>query len=692
VNAKGLFQNIVKRWQLKVWSRLSEGVRAIAIASLIVSGSLLGLRVLGALQFLELRAYDQMTRLRPQQQTDNRLLVVTINDMDLKQQGQSSLSDQIYAEVLANLEQHNPVAIGLDIYRDVPQEPGHDVLHRQLQSPKVIGITKLGNTEETTIPPPPGMTDEQIGFNDLVVDRDGVVRRNLLFSKPEREERNLYSFSLRLALKYLAEQDPQILPQASPKNPDYLQLGNEVFKLLTPTSGGYQNLDNSGSQILLNYRSDHNSRRSAVQQISLSEVLQNSAPLESLVEGRIILIGNVAESGKDLFHTPYTAEKANDGIARGSSENDHQMPGVIIHAQMVSQFLDAATGHRPLISFWSDGAEGLWIILWAIAGGTLGWSVRNTIKLSLGGITLFTLLGGSSAGLFIMGYVWVPVVTPALATVFTSGLLVAYRAQRADCQEKMMISLLGQNTSPEIADALWKNRGRLVKSGQLPGQQVIATMLFTDLKNFSTVAEQMPPERLLDWLNEYLSIMTQEVQTFHGIINKFTGDGLLAVFGVPMAHEHPSEISKDAQNAVSCAVGMGCRLNELNQDWKKRGLPTVAMRIGIFTGRIVVGSLGGKEFQEYGVIGDSVNIAAYLESCKKESQENLCRILIAQETLDHLDGEFEVVHWGPMALKGRQEKVNVYQVTGYKKGASIGRAPSQVGSRMNSSTILGQAP
>lgn len=139
---------------------------------------------------------------------------------------------------------------------------------------------------------------------------------------------------------------------------------------------------------------------------------------------------------------------------------------------------------------------------------------------------------------------------------------------------------------------------------------------------------------------------------------------MLAVFGVPIPRTTPEEIAEDARLAVSCALAISACLPALNQNWIDRGLPPAKMRVGIFTGQIMVGSLGGKTRLEYGVIGDSVNIAARLESCEKDRQEDTCRILIAEETLVHLEGKFEVESWGALPLKGRHQKVNVYRVLG----------------------------
>jgi adenylate cyclase len=175
-----------------------------------------------------------------------------------------------------------------------------------------------------------------------------------------------------------------------------------------------------------------------------------------------------------------------------------------------------------------------------------------------------------------------------------------------------------------------------------------------------------PPEQLLDWLNEYLSAMAEAIQAHHGIINKFTGDGLLAVFGVPIARDTPAAIAQDAQNSVHCALAMADRLDRLNRDRQRQGLPLLQMRVGIFTGPVVVGSLGGQTRMEYGIIGDSVNIASRLESFDKTRQPTPCRILIGHDTLLHLQDRFQVEDWGALTLKGRQTPVQVYRVIGLK--------------------------
>ncbi len=624
----------------------------VVIVGIAVTSLLLGARQLGWLQPLELEAYDLMVRLRSDESADSRLLVVGITEQDIHSLKQYPISDRLLAKALGKLEQYKPTAIGVDLARNVPIGLGHSELVTRFKSPKIIGITNIGNTDAETVPPPPGISEERIGFSDMLIDPDNIVRRNLIYA-PINETTTLYSFSLRLALAYLGKKG--ISPQLTKAH--NLQLDNTIFQWLALNSGGYQTIDDAGYQILLNYRSPHQ----AVRQVSLSQVLNGQID-PSWVKGKIVLIGATAPTAKDLYYTPYS--RAETGMPR--------MPGVVIHAQMTSQILSAVLDNRPLFWYWSEGVEVLWIIFWSCIGGILVVRTQNLFLLGLSSVGGLGILCGLTASLFIQGG-WIPPAAPAMAMIITGITVGIYQRQVLRRQEQMVMKLLGQQTSPKIAKALWNERDRLLHSGVLPGQTVTATMLLTDIKGFSTIAERTPPDAVMAWLNEYLPLMAQEVLSHQGIVNKFTGDGLFAVFGVPVPATNEAAVAEDARHAVACALAMGDRLQELNRDWKSRGLPVIQMRVGIFTGSVMVGSLGGKERLEYGVIGDSVNIAARLESCDKDRQVTDCRVLIAHETLVYLQDEFQVEAWGAMQLKGKQRTVDVYRVIGRKlENRSIG--------------------
>ncbi len=629
----------------KLASKLDlPGLIVVATSTLAVAACVLGIRHVGLLQTLELKAYDQMVRLRPSLGEDSRVVILAITEDDIKRYG-VTLTDELMATVLERLQRYEPSAIGIDIYRDLPQPPGTAELKKQLQAPNVMAITKLPSDEEPLgIPAPADIDRAQVGFNDVVTDSDGVVRRSLI--QGTLNEVDISSFALQLAVAHLGKEN--LFPQQDELDTDRVTWGKAVFKPLRKDSGSYQTLDADGYQILLNYRS----ARDSFPRITLTQLMYRQVNPAS-IKGKIVLIGNTSISTKDSFFTPYSA------VARDNAK----MYGVEIHAQMVSQLLDAVSGDRPPFWFWAEWAEVLWIFGWALTGGTLAWWLRQPLVLAVGGLTAVGIIVGTGYGSFLQNS-WIPIVAPVIASVLTSGVVVSSRAQQAQRQQQMVMTLLGQNTSPEIAAALWESRDSLLESGMLPGQAMIATMLFTDIKDFSTISEQMTPQELLLWLNEYLSTMTQEIQAQHGIVNKFIGDGIMAIFGVPIPRTDPAAIAEDARCAINSAIAMGERLKQLNQDWLQRQLPAVNIRAGIYTGMVVAGSIGGKERMEYGVIGDSVNIASRLESCAKDRHQDFCRILIAQETYNYIQGEFEVEPWGPMSLKGKHKTVEVYRVLG----------------------------
>jgi len=634
--------------QKQLWDKqkthILPGLQVISLTSLTIAALVIGAKQLGWLQPLELKAFDRMVRLQANRPPDERLLIVEITEQDIQTIARTTPNDATLAEVLRNLQQHDPRVIGLDLHRDVPQEPGTAQLQEQLRSPRLIAITKLGESTDA-VPPPPNVEPERVGFNDIPVDEDGIVRRSLLFASTE--DGTYFSFALRLALAYLEPQG--IVPKPSSDDAAIMRLGTAQFPPLEQSSGAYERLDARGYQLLLRYRS----RREVARMVSLSQVLNQEVPAD-WIRDRIVLIGTTAPSAKDLFYTPFSA----------GEQQEHQMAGVVLHAQMASQIMSAALDEGELFRFWNAPQEWLWILLWSGLAGSMAWLVRHPVVLGLSGAGLLVILVGSCVVIF-QQQQWVPTVAPAIAALMTIGTVVANRAQQAHQQQKMVMTLLGQNTSPEIANALWQSRDSLLESGKLPGKRLVATMLFTDIRGFSRISEQMDAESLLLWLNEYLEAMTEEIQRHQGIINKFTGDGLLAVFGVPMPRLEEREVDEDAYRAVSCALSMRDRLKLLNQGWQTRGMPEVEMRVGIFTGPVVVGSLGGRDRMEYGVIGDSVNTASRLESCIKERQADTCRILIAEQTLVHIKEHFEVEDWGPMALHGKEQLINIYRVLGY---------------------------
>ncbi|NES23712.1 MAG: CHASE2 domain-containing protein, partial [Symploca sp. SIO3E6] len=389
-----------------VWRNITTKTKKIdlILASLLFTSLLLGVRQLGWLQPLELLAFDLMVRIRTEEEPDPRLLVVGITEQDIEALGQYPISDEVLAQALAKLSQHQPKVIGLDLARNIPIEPGYQSLVTQLQNPKILGITFIGNNALESVPPPPEITEERIGYSDVLLDPDGVARRNSMYTSTDTT--NILSLSLKLAIAYLASQNISLELTASQE----LQLGNTVFKPLLANSGGYQQIDDGDYQILLNYRSADNVAR----QVTLQQVLKGQIE-PSWVKDKIVLIGITAPTVNDLFDTPYSVAKTGNA----------QLPGVMLHAQMVSQILGAVLDNRPLFWYWSEWLELSWIALWSLLGGVLVARSRHPLLLLLSGIAGVGCLWVCGILLLLEGG-WIPVFAPTLSFLLTGIIVGAY--------------------------------------------------------------------------------------------------------------------------------------------------------------------------------------------------------------------------------------------------------------------------
>ncbi len=445
----------------RAWNPLAVGL----LTSLILTIGIVGLRQLGALQSLELWTYDRFIQWRPDQGADPRLLVVTITEEDLQRQKQYPLTDQVINELLGKLEAQNPKVIGLDIYRDLPVEPGHGALMARLRtSNKIVVVTKIPGVNDPGVPPPSGMPEDTVGFSDIVVDPGGITRRTLLYLVADGKDS--YSFPLVVTLQYLADQG--IFLERNPINPDYLQLKDSVLAPLDANAGGYQSADVRGYQMLINYRS----LSQVARQVTLTEVLENKVD-PALIKDRIVLIGGTAESIKDLFYTPYSS----------SQQQLQKMPGVLIQAQIVSQFLGAVLDNRPPLWYWNDRLELLWIALWAIVGGLIAWRAPSLPILGMTTLGAMTVLV-SSCFLLFLTQGWIPVVPPLLALVVTVSLarLVIYQvpqpmepqpltmaATRATESRTLSLRTLARTAQTSIPNARYIGQGNRYRLAQKLG-------------------------------------------------------------------------------------------------------------------------------------------------------------------------------------------------------------------------------
>jgi adenylate cyclase len=260
---------------------------------------------------------------------------------------------------------------------------------------------------------------------------------------------------------------------------------------------------------------------------------------------------------------------------------------------------------------------------------------------------------------------WAPVVPSAMAFMVSGSLMAVCMFHQQKAQKDLLMRLFSSHVSGDVAEELWERKDEFMRGGRPRSQELTATVLFSDIRGFTSMSEGMEFQTLVDWLNAYMETMAKEITAHHGILSKYMGDGIMAVFGIPVPRTRESEVREDAVNAVCCAIGMGESLKRLNKTWADQGQPEARIRIGIQTGPVTVGCIGPSNRLEYAVIGETVNIASRLETVRRDSDpESMYRILIGGTTRQYLGDLFHLAKLMPVPLKGLRQMVDIYKVLG----------------------------
>src|SRR5919199_546704 len=391
------------------------------------------LRLTGLLQGMEWTMLDRCFQARPPAAIDPRIVMITIDEPDIQQIGQFPLPDRVLVQALQPLKSYKPRVIGLDLYRDLPVEPGYQELAQLFKTtPNLIGIEKIVGSQ---IAPSPVLAQlGQVGFADLVLDGDGKVRRALLSVRAPDTKLSL-NLGLRLALRYLEAEG--ITPQPFPNHPHQLQLGKGVLTPFDANHGGYVRADAGGYQILLNFHGT----QEQFQTFSMTDLLTNRIPPQK-VYGRVVLIGSTAESINDLFQTPYSSRLFGP---------PKPMAGVTIHANVASQIMSAALEGRPMLRVWSEAVEGLWILLWSGLAAALSWQVKCPKSIVLAVALACAGLTGIAYLAFLQGW-WIPVVPAKIGVVVAATALPIVTTRRLEkIQLRQTVKLLVAITKEQPA-------------------------------------------------------------------------------------------------------------------------------------------------------------------------------------------------------------------------------------------------
>lgn len=609
------------------------------IASLItlaVASGVLAARENGVFKQPELWVYDSLMRSHLNEPPDRRIVIVEISEADI-QKLRWPFSDRIFAKLINQIAIAKPAAIAIDKYLDIPVLEGRAELVAAIKNAGNVINAKFIATVAGRSGVDPASDLEPIsryGYVNLPIDKGAIVRRAAIVG-------DTGSFALEIANLYLQKLHNKQIEF----NPTAIQFkaGNQVIPRLTANYGAYRQQDDSGYQMMIRYRGNVR----FFEHIQVSDVLDGKVASEKLRD-RIVMIGVTAQSLKDSYPVPVTVD-------------DDVMYGLEIHANIVSQLISATLDNRPFIQVWSNDLENLWILIWILVGGGIATFIPSAFK----NMGLFVILVSSLIGFSYFAFaqfLWTPLFPALIGFLVANVTVTAYQLAIQQSERKILMGLFSRHVSKELVDIIWTNREQFMQEGRITGQEVYVTVLFTDMRNFSTAAEAQAPGETLNWLNNYLGTIANEVLAHGGMVDKYIGDAVMAVFGVPIPHSNENERTKDAQAAVTAALAIAKKLEEMNEVWQSQGMPPVSTGIGINSGVVIAGSLGSAERLEYSVLGDTVNVAARLESFNKEVDGGVHHILISEETKRRLNDSFTTEFVCKYALKGKTKETEIYRV------------------------------
>ncbi|MCL4798432.1 MAG: adenylate/guanylate cyclase domain-containing protein [Burkholderiales bacterium] len=413
------------------------------------------------------------------------------------------------------------------------------------------------------------------GHFNPVVDEDGVVRRVPMLAQYQGR----YYEPLALALVRMLLDFPPVEPGYPPdrfmsrtySGLEWLAVG----KLRVPVD--------ENAAALVPFRGDARS----FPYLSLVDVFLDRVPAERL-RGRIALVGTSAPGLVDLRATPV----------------NRAYPGVEVHANLIAGMLDGTIKGRPAYVL---GAEVVLLLAGGLALAVL-LPLLSPLRATLAAGAALAGYAGLNLGVWQTADIALPLASSLLMTVAMFALNMSYGYFVESRAKRQFTELFGQYVPPELVDQMARDPGKY----SMEGRSEELTVLFSDIRGFTSIAEGMEPKELSQLLNEYLTEMTRVIGEHRGTLDKYIGDAIMAFWGAPVAEP------RHAERAVAAAVAMQAALGPLNERFRARGWPDLKIGIGINTGPMRVGDMGSRSRKAYTVLGDAVNLASRLEGLTKQ--------------------------------------------------------------------------
>ena len=604
---------------------------AIKLGLAILVGSLMSLALLnGLLRPLELQSGDLLFRLKPDT-TAKWTVLVAIDDRslaELRSKGRFyNWPRDLHAKVTDNLKAAGARIIAWDVLFDAPAEGDSALVDSIRQAGNVI-LAEVGD-QATRLPAAPGQPHRYgaaieplpafrdaamgVGHANVIPDTDGVIRSTPLVVRVDDEQ--VPALPMLLAARFL-------------RRPQVFEAPIQDGKL--PFAGREIPLDDEG-KLWIGYLGDSSkvTNPPTFPTISYVDALNNSFSPD-LVRSKAVVVGITGSAFGDDYWTP---------ISRSS-----KMDGVEIQANAFETIMRPELFIRPAGQQTTIGLTYLAALVPAMALLLL----HPLPALLLGIVAAFGYLAVAVTAVDYWQLILdlpFPILTLGLSYVA----ILLYRVVFEQAQQRALKGAMSQYLSPAIMEEVARDPSAL----RLGGEKRDMTVLFSDVRGFTSLSEQMEPERLVHLLNVYLTRMSDVIFRHQGTIDKYMGDAIMAFWGAPkLQPDH-------ARRACLAALDMMAELGQLNKEFEQQGIPRLNIGIGLNTGPMSVGNMGSARRFDYTVMGDAVNLGSRLEGLNKEYGTN---VILSETTLAQAGADVRARFLDLVAVKGKQEPAAVYEL------------------------------
>ena len=596
-------------------ARLSNQLRPYLVG-IAAAAATLGLILFGASERWELLWFDQLFELRGMRPPTAPIVIVTIDESTFAELNlQWPFPRALHGKLIDRIAADRPLAIGIDVLFDSASRFGP-----KDDAALSTAIARAGNVVlGLSIAPDRQRELISIGGKGVGTDREvlamplPILREGAAGVAPFNVIQDPDSHIRRVSVR-------QQVPDPIKGYEWWLAFDAELHRLVTAKGLPTRPLPAS-QEILVNFRGP----LGVFERVPYYRVVANEELPEHLFRDKIVLIGSTSEVMHDVFATAF---------ARAGT-----MPGVAIHANAVDTFVRGDPVREV-----PKAVSTVLAVAAALVGAALAVRLRAVRALV---VTALLLAAGLALAYFAFARadVWLR------GVAVTFGLVLGYGATVVEnfVREQREKQRLSRFFSPDVLREVVRDRdGRLLR----PRRRLV-TILFSDIRGFTTISERLQPEQVDEMLREYLSVMTEVVFRHRGTVDKYMGDAIMALYNAPR------EDSEHALNAIRTALEFQERVVPFSARWEaKLGVP-IRCGVGINSGEAVVGSLGSKQRNEYTAIGDPVNLAARLESVTKDYR---VPIIISEFTYELVRGRFPTHELDTVTVKGKSQPVKIYGV------------------------------